>query len=120
MKPTLNPMLTPEEIAAIRERAEKATSGPWQYEQYEVDPLSDTAKLYYSGSEKPFADFRGDLNQDQDAEFIAHARTDIPALLANIEELEQALYKISQLCPPRCKTCGYPNCKINHVPTKQQ
>ena len=82
-------MLTTEDIATIKERAKKATAGPWQYEQYELGPLENTARLYYSGSEKPFADFRGGLNQDQDAEFIAHARTDIPALLAHVEELEE-------------------------------
>lgn len=81
--------LTTQEIEAIRERAEKATEGPWYYalnineQTGEPDVLphviSDTQEVI---SENMY---------DENAEFIAHAREDIPKLLAEVERLETAI-----------------------------
>lgn len=63
------------DITAIRARAEKATAGPWG------------AKPYYGTSKSlgvlPFS--------KEDEDFITFANTDVPALCAYVEELEERL-----------------------------
>jgi hypothetical protein len=87
--------VTNDEIAAIKQRADNATPGPWEW-------LSD------HGDETPFYDHEDQRSGDMlgpimgtwgndgtagiampvaDAEFIAHAREDIHALLAEIARL---------------------------------
>jgi hypothetical protein len=75
--------MTAEELNAIRARAEAATPGPWR-----------------QGTHAPHAVYREGENQGHiaaagpmargtlaDVAFIAHARTDIPALLAHVDTL---------------------------------
>jgi hypothetical protein len=84
--------LTIEQLNAIRERAEKATAGPWEY--YEVNggytvELNDRGEAilsYYDRSEAV-----------SNAEFIANARQDIPALLAEVDRLKKKFAEISEL-----------------------
>ena len=68
-------------LSSIRERVEKATPGPW------------TADLLPEGHESidwviigAGGNLSSDMNRD-DAAFIAHARSDIPALLDEVERL---------------------------------
>jgi len=68
--------LTPEELAAIRERAEKATPGPWRvkvdrgiFDMFDVMNSRDIT-IY---------------NIESDARFAAHAREDIPRLLGALD-----------------------------------
>lgn len=87
-KPQGGPQARPD-IAAIRERAEAATGGPWRWPNRKhllgkghrlnvpADSVLDTTT------------FGAPAREDRD--FIAHARQDIPALLAHVEELEAAL-----------------------------
>jgi hypothetical protein len=71
--------LTIEQIEAIRERAKKATVGPWYFDgQYELYATSDGL-----GPVK----LRNRLYPRNNFEFIANARQDIPALLAEVEYL---------------------------------
>lgn len=56
------------DLDTIRARCEAATPGPW-------DPAEALAALFA----------RGTL---EDAAFVAHAREDVPALLARVDELE--------------------------------
>lgn len=67
-----------ERIEEIRKRAAASTRGPWEvgYDDYD----SDTT-LYIGEVEATVGRF--------DAEFIAHAREDIPALLAEVERLRE-------------------------------
>jgi hypothetical protein len=74
--------LTNEELAAIRERAEKATPGDWAY--YENDNVVVTLHPDYQYA----MEIVEEIGTGFDAEFIAHARADIPKLLAHIEVLE--------------------------------
>ena len=73
--------LTPEELAAIRERAEKATPGPWHvyaaYSLSDITPETRTCVVDCVASDGTLA--------REDAEFIAHAREDIPRLLDALE-----------------------------------
>jgi hypothetical protein len=89
--------ITAAELAAIRERAEKATPGPWGWSDAKVRDgkyvfvpqgsyLADTLIMFGDTYE----------NGEQDAEFIAHAREDIPKLLAEIERLRTALEEINR------------------------
>ena len=75
MNSTNQTMLTPEQLQSIRERAEKATPGPWLNNDISYYVLSNwhvvTKVEHYN-----------------DVPFIARARQDIPALLAHIEQLE--------------------------------
>ena len=79
------------EIEAIRKRAEKATEGPWWASEglYVVNNLTGDSYEWD-------ADFVAETERESDAEFIAHAREDIPKLLAEINRLKSELSKYSQ------------------------
>lgn len=62
--------MTSEQLAEIRARSEAATPGPWGWEQVPSLALPPT-----------------------DVDFVIHARTDIPALLDYIEELQAEMEK---------------------------
>lgn len=89
-----NEPLTAEQLAAIKARADAATTGPW------VDKLRDFEGVDGYGLEShPTVEANGktvcifyereidDDNDEADATFIASAREDIPALLAEVERL---------------------------------
>ena len=69
-------------LAEIRARVEAATEGPWEWLAHTtVD--GDKWAVFHGESTPALA-----MNNDgwaPDAEFIAHARTDLPALLAAVE-----------------------------------
>lgn len=72
-------VMTPERLAEILERAEAATPGPWRIDGrrvvYERDGWSEMVTPI--------------LHVSADATFIAHARTDVPELVAEIERLRE-------------------------------
>ncbi|NRG33929.1 hypothetical protein [Niallia circulans] len=79
-------MLTTEQLNAIKERAEKATNvnnSGW----YVDEDYSDTIRDAWD-CELIAQVVRG---KENDAEFIAHAREDIPALLQTVEALSAIL-----------------------------
>lgn len=59
-------------LAEIRERAERATPGPWESRAWEENRYYDEEEI-------------------NDCNFAAHARTDIPTLLAIVERQAEAL-----------------------------
>ena len=94
------------DLAAIKARADAATPGPWWHQgfglagQATIRGGPDEWRGFdgsLGGDTRPVArvepapDDEGGFvtNHDADAEFIAHARTDVPALLARIAELEE-------------------------------
>lgn len=92
--------MSPEELDAIRARCEKATKGPWNasahlsgtcygWDWQERFSAFNVAPHIASGTRggKPGDD--GLPQAIADAEFIAHARSDVPALLDLIEEFQQ-------------------------------
>lgn len=96
--------MTNEELRQIRERAEKATAGPWEVGA-EVDGVYAGMNTVVRAT-KPHTRWatrivsvgqtRKHIKEDSEAnaEFIAHAREDIPKLLAEIEryrEIERRL-----------------------------
>lgn len=81
---TENKRLTDDNLTAIRERAEKATGGNWranllchEHRTYVVEAFDGSVKVV------------GVINKESDAAFIAHAREDIPKLLAEIKYLSE-------------------------------
>lgn len=96
--------MTPERLVEIKARAAKATEGPWEWF------AEDGPSKYFPGDSglrkvggEPWKDYvltgdavgaagSGWINAEQeDMEFIAHARTDVPDLVAEVEKLRAAL-----------------------------
>lgn len=75
--------MTRPDLDVIRARCEAAAPAPWVRDELEILSYGDAASnrrgmvIYDEGG-----------HGEEEAEFIAHARTDIPALLAYIDELE--------------------------------
>ena len=79
--------LTNEELTQIKERAEKASKGPWDVD-VPVDYCTNCKNGYeIVQSELFLAPIVAELRIREDAEFIAHAREDVPKLVAEIEAL---------------------------------
>jgi hypothetical protein len=92
--------MTPEELAAIRQRCEKATRGPWSLTLGSGNHLYTwVVRRHINGGITFIADCLPDgeglklaeKNHVPNMDFIAHARTDIPALLAEIEVYKAVL-----------------------------
>lgn len=98
----------------VKARAESATPGPWRQESY----LSGTEYIRFQTSTKENSHGDGtlgchmtyrniaafDMSEDEcdrrkhaDANFIAHARTDVPLLISKLEAAERALDKVALL-----------------------
>src|SRR5262245_39891016 len=83
--------MTEEQVKAIRARAAAASSGPWT-------TVGNT--LYFPG---PYPGGRAEQNVDwfafpgniPTAEFIAHAREDIPALLDEVDRLSRQVQELA-------------------------
>jgi hypothetical protein len=85
MDPTM-PDPTPLDLDAIRARAEAATPGPWLHgDEYEPGNLYEHEVLM--SEDLPVIEMDSDVQGSANAAFVAHARTDVPDLLAEIERL---------------------------------
>lgn len=94
--------LSEERLAEIRKRVDAATPGPWEHD---LDPDSDWFKttmgcgsVYTMGEDvmggniaAPNGDCypRSGYAPKEDMSFIAHARTDVPDLLAEVDRLKR-------------------------------
>ena len=93
-------------LAEIRARVEAATEGPWSV--YRGDRI---------GTYVTRPDLAGVAREwsltwsDADAEFIAHSRTDLPALLAAVE----AVRALHQPMPIYDDECADTDCDRDHV-----
>lgn len=90
--------MTKQELAQIAERCEKATGGPWVWEDYRGADLpkllgKDEYVMTFGTLGEDYA-LEGVEPSDNDAAFIAHAREDIPKLLAEIDRLNRKLLTI--------------------------
>ena len=74
--------MTPERLAEIEARANAATPGPWEAWDRGIG-----FEVHVNGEELN-SEFRETFRQ-ADAEFIAEARTDVPALLVEVRRLHQ-------------------------------
>ncbi|MGE6602619.1 hypothetical protein ACQKEY_12920 [Lysinibacillus fusiformis] len=70
-----------EQLNAIKERVAKATPGPWEYDE-------DERGIWNKGG----FNYLGTVTLSHNsAEFIAHSREDVPALVAEVEKLLKLL-----------------------------
>ena len=90
--------MTSLDLAAIRQRVEKATEGPWNtgFDYEKNDPI-----VLAPGYIEHTVDYtltEGGLEHGKaDAEFIAHAREDIPALLDEIDRLNATIQRVREI-----------------------
>ena len=76
-------------LTQVKERCEKATEGPWKSEIHPVGfdlvnmALRTHDGIWLAGRE------HADQGDDENFDFIAHSRTDIPTLLRVIEKLRE-------------------------------
>jgi hypothetical protein len=95
--------LTAERLGVIRQRADAASDGPWRlvdlrHQRGGRIRIFPAAGLGYivanvlTKGERPAAD----------AEFIVHARTDVPSLLAEVERLRAHVTELERAHHPRC------------------
>ncbi|MCW6003935.1 hypothetical protein K1W54_04965 [Micromonospora sp. CPCC 205371] len=76
---------TPLDLDAIRARADAATEGPW-VSGADYQPSWLPHELI-TAPENPIVEFTADEQGAADADFAAHAREDVPALLAAIDRV---------------------------------
>jgi hypothetical protein len=79
--------MSEEELNAIEARANAATAGPWAYTPAYINAGKEDIALLYTA----FGDGTEDEplpNAANNAAFIAHARNDVPALMAYIRDLQ--------------------------------
>lgn len=72
-------MINAEQLNAIRERAAKSTPGPWYHNRHNEISTPNGARLAQTVT-------------GLDAEFIAHVREDVPALVAEVERYHDMWY----------------------------
>jgi hypothetical protein len=78
-------MLTQAELNAIKERAEKATPGPWSFDGDFTARINGMLEpVIYAGYGELFV-------RDEDIDFITSAHTDITKLVAEVERLKNAI-----------------------------
>lgn len=105
--------MTKDDLAAIRARVEAATKGPWKLgdpdhpDLYTYDWPENGEGVIASGD---YGAFYGNL---ADGEFCAHARTDVPKLLA-IAEAAMALP--DSRIRDECQYCGSDNGHASDCP----
>jgi hypothetical protein len=80
--------MTPERLEQIKARVEKATEGPWA-----KHPALAQVDAFNTGVPVPVfqalwpTDLRSEEETEANEEFIAHARQDVPDLVAEVERL---------------------------------
>jgi hypothetical protein len=79
--------LSDEEYHQIRQRCQAATPGPWASCSEDEECALGGELFFLRPAENPGEEPRLSFATDADFEFIAHARKDIPLLLAEIARL---------------------------------
>lgn len=84
--------MTELDLAAIKARVERTTSGPWATTSTDVDVWTENEDIF-GGTVHTVDDAypRGGYSPRDDAEFIANARQDVPALVSEIERMVRVL-----------------------------
>lgn len=97
--------LTAERLAGIAARTEAATAGPWCADAWEIYQGSE----YVPGVSLWIGETcrgTGSPEQDRaDAAFVAHAREDVPALLARVAALESERHTTNEALAEQTEAC---------------
>lgn len=89
-----------EQLTEIQARCNAATPGPWMAGA--LNPYRDRAVIYQTSEAQKVNRFHWQVRavcrevRACDADFIEHARVDIPALLAEVERLRAALEAVER------------------------
>lgn len=88
-----SPSDTALDLEPIKARAAAATPGDWECLPWEQAAGGTDWNVWgpKGSNQVKIDDLHGDFGSESDAQFIAHARTDIPALLAEVERLRADL-----------------------------
>ena len=96
--------MTPERLAEIEARANAATEGPWEADGTEItqhwtrpQPWVTVASNEVACMAYCYGGSGRGIERETDAEFIAHARTDVPALLVEVRRLQAAVERVRAL-----------------------
>lgn len=141
-------MLTDGQLAAIQARCQAVPPGPWTWEDWTQDDGPNRNTLQYV---RPFADdferrlwgqrfggkpvaiihSEGSDCPDEVREFLAHAREDVPALLAEVDRLRAVVAcqhekVFDGICltsypaqyPWTCRLCGYRGVDVDSIPNR--
>ena len=100
------------DLEAIKARSEAASPGPWEGQAYRVY-MGDRVMgdRIVAACWRPWGPVTGDASIEADVEFIAHARTDVPALVAEVERLRRGMALILEFCDPPDDENGYCGCQ---------
>jgi hypothetical protein len=94
-------MLTDAELEVIEKRAAEATPGPWRAGTHDKIrlwvPYPDGPAGW--ASERCLAIMNEHFSFDADIQFIAHAREDVPALVAEVRRLRAELATLERESP---------------------
>ena len=90
-------MLSPSDLDAIRSRAEAASNGEWEFDH---DTEWVTRLTQKDGRTHEILVIL-DVYTTEDAAFIAHARTDVPALLDEVERQANRIAELEAAQVPR-------------------
>lgn len=100
--------MTPEQLNEIEQRANRATEAPWtvsetvdetEYGSYTACGVQPIAPLeWYSDSD--MAHVALEPMEEEDAKFIAAARTDVPNLVAEVRRLQGQIVAVEKLHRP--------------------
>ena len=86
--------MTDQELAAIEDRAEAATPGPWSWHGKAVikpGDLGEYEDIVCGEGGTPYG-----IKNAVDGQFIAHSRQDIPALIARVRQLESEIEEMGE------------------------
>lgn len=88
------PTIPPEQLRAIEERCSKATAEPWEVRQGGYNNCGPRRVMYY---DPQWGEWREVPDVEFDMQFIAHARTDLPALVQEVKRLTEKLGAAEQV-----------------------
>jgi hypothetical protein len=122
-------------VRAIKEREQKATKGPWLVRRRHASADRCDGIEAHIGHTHPPEQSCWDVDEcpgqeaemivqtdggfygpnADDADFIAHARADIPYLLSLVEELKGQVSAVSASQQPRCPKCSTAKLFFRHI-----
>ena len=97
-------MLAIEQLIEIKARCAAATPGPWEATHRHTcltNANDESGGLGLDVDGPPEASCRGQFARGADAAFIAHAREDVPALLAALAESEAKVARLQAIVTGR-------------------
>jgi len=89
-------------LEEIEEGAKAAPPGPWRKVGADSWRLQGFPQVEYADAPGSYIQVHGDA----DGAFIAHARTDIPALIAEVRRLRGEVEPPAGFCRGACSFCG--------------